>query len=278
MKKKSLKLGFCVLLMVLLFGLTGCGKQEVKEENNLNENNEQAQTQEVKNEIVINKADESKEIVYSGDEYETDFYANVPDETFHYTYKYPVINIASSDVESVNAEIKEKFGFTEEDKEMLQFMELEMMSYQYYRNENVLSVIPIKGGNDSTWSASYNIDLGTNQKMTNTDLLENKNIDLEAVKEKLKNFAESRMEADLEEMKKLMPDGYDWCEQYVADWKKELGEKLQTLDNVYLNEDGDVCIRCDFLTFGGQEYCNKLMEINASKMSGVVEIKYEEEK
>lgn len=278
MKKKSLKLGFCVLLIALLFGLTGCGEQEVMEENNLNENNEQAQTQEVKNEIVINKADESKEIVYSGDEYETDFYANVPDETFHYTYKYPVINIASSDVESVNAEIKEKFGFTEEDKEMLQFMELEMMSYQYYRNENVLSVVPIRGGNDSTWSASYNIDLETNQKMTNTDLLENKNIDLEAVKEKLKNFAESRMEADLEEMKKLMPDGYDWCEQYVADWKKELGEKLQTLDNIYLNEDGDVCIRCDFLTFGGQEYCNKLMEINASKMSDVVEIKYEEEK
>lgn len=278
MKKKSLRLGFVCVLIALLFGLTGCGEQEVKEENNLNENNEQAQTQEVKNEIVINKADESKEIVYSGDEYETDFYANVSDETFHYTYKYPVINIASSDVESANAEIKEKFGFTEEDKEMLQFMELEMMSYQYYRNENVLSVVPIRGGNDSTWSASYNINLETNQKIANTDLLENKNIDLEAVKEKLKNFAESRMEVDLEEMKKLMPDGYDWCEQYVADWKKELSEKLQTLDNIYLNEDGDVCIRCDFLTFGGQEYCNKLMEINASKMSDVVEIKYEEEK
>lgn len=278
MKKKSLRLIFVVLMMAILLVLTGCGEQEVKEENNLNESNEQTQTQEVKKKIEIKKADESKEIVYSGDEYETDFYANVPDETYHYTYKYPVINIASSDVESVNAEIKENFGFTEEDKEMLQFMELEMMSYQYYQNENILSVIPIRGGNDSTWSASYNIDLETNQKIANADLLENKSIDLEVVKQKLKDFAESRMELDLEEMKKLMPNGYDWCEQYVVDWKKKLSEKLQTLDNIYLNENGDVCIRCDFSTFGGQEYCNKVMEINASKMNDVVEISYEVEK
>lgn len=280
--KKNIICESVIVLLILLLALTGCSSK-TEEQNNSNETIlEEAQSQEVsaeeeKENILenIEKIDNNKEIVYSVDEYATDYYANVTNETYHYTYKYPAININSLDVQTINDEIKQKYGFLDDEKELLPFMEIECITYDYYINENILSLIPLKGGNDSTWSVAYNIDLKTLNKINNENLLQDKNIDLDAVKTKFKEFGAKRMQ---EELLKITNGNTtaNWMDEKTAEFKEDLNKKLENgFDNIYLNENGDVCIRIDFETLGGQETCSKMMEINASKMSDVIDISYE---
>lgn len=291
MKNKSLIiLIMIIILSAMLLFLTGCAEenttgnnvmpmnneQNVAQEERLSEENKEEEQQKILEKV--NKIDATKDIVYTGDEYTKDEYANVLDKTLHYTYKYPVININSADVQTINSEIKLKYGFTDETKEELPFYEIEVLTYEYYINGNILSVIPIMGGNDSTSTAIYNIDLTTGNKVNNADLLNNKNIDLDIARTKLREFALNKMDMEVERLKRQYPSNSSNFEEVAKEYKERFNETLEnalkSFDNVYLNADGDVCIRIDFETLGGQEYCNKEAEINVSKMSDAVKVTY----
>lgn len=211
----------------------------------------------------VKKVDETKGLVYSGLEYETDYYANVLNKTFHYYYEYPVINIDSEDVQEINSEIKEKFGFDEEDEEYLTFWELEVITYDYYINGTILSVVVMEGGNSSTWSATYNIDLKTGEKISNEKLLEDNEVNVETVKNKLNEYANKKIDDSVSEMKQTI--GQYWDEGYekeVTELREDMSKSVDELENIYLNQEGDICIRAEYYVFGGQWTCTKTMEIN----------------
>lgn len=252
--------------------------------NNDLQNTEEAKAKVESAKIIKNvkKIDLSKDLVYSEREYETDNYANVIDKTFHNYYEYPAINIDSEDVKAINAEIKEKYGFTQEQEDELFFMELEVATYDYYINDNILSVVVMHGGNDSTWTASYNVDLTTGKKISNEDLLGRKQMsssekfDVNKVKENLKEYSIKEIDKSTAEMKKTI--GQYWDESYeveVTKLKEEVNKNLETLDNVYLNSEGHLCCRSKYQIFGGQWTCTKTIEIDTTN-NNIKEIKFED--
>lgn len=252
--------------------------------NNDLQNTEEAKAKVESAKIIKNvkKIDLSKDLVYSEREYETDNYANVIDKTFHNYYEYPAINIDSEEVKAINAEIKQKYGFTQEQEEELFFMELEVTTYDYYINDNVLSVVVMHGGNDSTWTDSYNVDLATGKKISNEDLLGRKQMsssekfDVNKVKENLKEHSIKEIDKSTAEMKKTI--GQYWDESYeveVTKLKEEVNKNLENLDNVYLNSEGHLCCRSKYQIFGGQWTCTKTIEIDTTN-NNIKEIKFED--
>ena len=215
------------------------------------------------------KVDSSKDIVYTGDEY------TLSQSPYTYHYKYPVININSDDVKKVNEEIKKDYGFnrSEIDDDFGYFYECEVMDYSYYVNDNILSVVPIKGGNESTFSKSYNIDLKTGKLIDNATLLDGVNLD--EAKQKLNAVAEKVVNESYSKYNTVQGE-YSWMDDYIKKWAEKRKQDLENLTNVYLNKDGDVCIRLDFDALGGQETCWKVAEVNATKMTDAVEINYED--
>lgn len=232
----------------------------------------------------VKKIDNTKGLVYSAREYETDNYANVIDKTFHNYYEYPAINIDSEDAKAINEEIKEKYGFTKEQEEELFFMELEVITYDYYINDKILSVVVMEGGNDSTWTSSYNIDIETGKRISNEDLIaramlsssKKLNLDTNVIKEKLKEYGIAQIDKSATEMKKAIGQYWDATyETEVTKLKEEVSKNLETLENVYMNEEGIVCCRSRYQIFGGQYTCTKTIEIDTSNDT-IKEIKFED--
>ena len=107
----------------------------------------------------VKKLDNSKEIVYS-----------VATKTINgNTYEYPCINIDSTDVAAMNAEIKKNYGFSNSMNSSNYYdqvgYETEEISYSYTINKSVLSVLVWRGGNETITADTYNIDLQTLNKM-----------------------------------------------------------------------------------------------------------------
>lgn len=224
----------------------------------------------------VKKIDNTKEIVYAARQYESDNYANVIDTTFHNYYEYPAINIDSEDVKAINSEIEKNFGFTSEDEDYMFFMEIEVNTYDYYVNGNILSLVVMRGGNDSTWSASYNVDITTGKRISNEELLTSKNVDTNKIKEVLKEHSLKAIDTSAAEMKKIIAQYWDASyEQEVTKLKEEVDKNLEILDNVYLNAEGNVCCRSTYQIFGGQWTCTKTIEIDA-KTNVIKEIKFED--
>ena len=270
MKKKILSLLLICILTSFTILLTGCGEKQTTEDSSQESNQKTEEKIETSDDLIANleKIDSSKEIVYTGDEYTL----NDGSQTNH--YKYPVININSDDVKKVNEEIKKDYGFnrSEIDDEFAYFYECEIIDYSYFVNDNNLSVVLIKGGNDSTFSKSYNIDLKTGKSVENTTLL--KDINLDEAKQKLNAEAEKVVKASYDQYNS--PQGnHSWMDDYIKQWTEKREKDLENLTNVYLDKDGDVCIRFDFDALGGQETCWKVAEVNATKMADAVEIKFE---
>lgn len=205
-------------------------------------------------------------IVYNADKI-LEFSGNYDNNQIVYYYQYPKINIDNTEIKRINDEIKEKYGFTTENKDTLLYDEIEVESYFAFLNGDILSVVPFKGGNSSTWSSSYNIDLKKLELINNADLIPNE-CDMDEVIEKLKDFGKA-----LEEKNK---EGFTESAEFVqaADEAYEAFEKVldeKDFDNIYLNEDGDACLRVELEVLGGQFTCTKILEINLSKNDSEVE-------
>jgi len=188
------------------------------------------------------------------------------------TMLYPYLNISNEKAYDVNRAISADFGFKSYELDDSVLLETKLQSYDWFINDKTLSIVCIKGGNDSTWGKTYNVDLETCELIDNSDLL--KEIDLTEAKNKITEYVNKKLDEDLEKIEKTY--AADWHATSVAEWKEDLKENLDNIENVYLNENGDACIRVEYETFGGQEYCTKTLEMNVSKNTEPVEITYEE--
>lgn len=148
----------------------------------------------------VKRPDKSKGLVYSVRKYENN-YGN--------KYEYPTINIDSEDVKKINEKIEENYGFSEEEKEWLNEMELTEISYFYNVKGSYLSLIAKKGGNQSVWASSYVINLEDCMQLTSEALLGKENLDKSEVISKVKEVALKDYNAQIEKEKNSMGN-YAW--------------------------------------------------------------------
>ncbi len=242
--------------------------------------NEALVTDEVKEEVEntkmlsnIDKIDDSKPLVYTVKSVKSDVYANVTGQTFHNYYEYPAININSEDVIAINKKIAKNNEYSSMEIESGFLGEIDVITYDYYVNGNILSVVLLDGGNDSTWNTIYNIDLKTGKEIGVQDLL--KDVDLTDVNTKIKEYAVNMMEKSGKDLnlKASLGDQYD---TELANIKKDLDETLASPELVFRNADNDLILRVEFEVFGGQYTCTKMVEVNLTKNSDITEVKYED--
>ncbi len=182
-------------------------------------------------------------------------------------YEYPAINIKSDDVNKINLEIKEKYGFALSEVEELSYMEIEEISYEYAINGKILSVLVKHGGNSSVWADAYNVNIETGSKISVDDLIKEKGLDKSEIISKAQEATQKTYEETIKEDKKTV--GAYWSDLYRAsdeeEWKSDLKTYIQKLENIYINKDGDVCVLAKYQHPGGQWSCVKTIIVNVSK-------------
>lgn len=241
-------------------------KKEYVETEDMITDEVEAKVEELKVYKNVKRIDKSKGLVYTAYKFE-DQYGD--------KYEYPAININSPDVEKINAEIKENYGFSKEDEEWLIGWELVEISYSYNIKDKYLSLLVKEGGNQSIWASGYVINLEDCKKLTSEQLLEKEGLDKTEVIKKVKEVALSDYNSQIEKEKKSMGNdgwtqlGYDKSE---AEWKSNLEKDVDELKDIYFNEDGDLCVITEYRHPGGQWSCTKSLIINISKNYSVKEL------
>lgn len=292
MKPKYLIIVLVIILLVLI--------TYIIIQKNQNSNTNLTKTQE--NYQNIKKIEASKDWVYRGDIYKgVHTYDSIDDYNwkdtyivdgqnykYPYIYEYPIININSEDVKKINLEIYENFWFDSSNiKNKIiggsEYCGYLSSSYYWYINNNILSLFIFCGERDSTWYYIYNIDLETGKQIENSKLIDT-NIDLESIRNKFIKYAINRMQEDLNNVmsdyegmfySKQLDEYLDVWNDVIDDKKEELEQELKEFNNIYLNSNGDIIIVAKFETIGGQETCQKVMTINASKNGEVSEFNIE---
>ena len=236
--------------------------------------NEKLINDEVKNKVEtskmmsnIKKIDESKNLVYTVKSVKSDVYGNISGQTYHNYYEYPAINIDSEDVKAINEKLKSEAVNDSNGIATGFFGEINVITYEYFINDNILSILSIEGGNSSTWVKAYNVDLKTSKEISTAVMLKEQNLD--NVKDKVKEFANSLIDKSYEEVK----DFPGFAEEY-NNLKKDLDDNLNKIENVYLNKNNELVLLVDFEVFGGQYTCTKTVAYNLAK-NEVSEVKYE---
>lgn len=153
-------------------------------------------------------------------------------------------------------------------------IELEVENYFAFINGNILSVVPFSGGNDTTSIGTYNIDLKTLSKIDNKELLP-EDIDLKEIKTKFKTYAKKLSD---EALAKISANtNSDWMPARSEEKLKEFEDLLEKdFEKIYLNENGDVIISVEHWVLGGQETCQKILQINVTQNGEVTELDYKD--
>ena len=216
----------------------------------------------------IEKIDSSKGIVYSGNEY-TYNQSGITQE-----FKYPVINIKSKDVEKINKEIKDKYGFnTYDDIINSTAAEGEEIGYKYFINGKILSLIAYTGGNSSLWYDVYNIDLTTSKQISSEDIIKQYKLDKDDIIKNATDKANEKFEEVKNSEKDMWSISTDIQTEYTK-WKAELKDEINKLDTVFINENGEVCLLATVHHLGGQYSCYKAIIINIDNKFKVSEFEY----
>ena len=99
--------------------------------------------------------------------------------------------------------------------------------------------------------------------------------DEDKIKEELKNYSIKEIDKSTSETKTSYGQYWDtMMDEEVAKLKAEVDKNLETLDNAYLNAEGNLCCRSKYQIFGGQYTCTKTIEIDTTNNS-IKEINFE---
>ena len=189
------------------------------------------------------------------------------------TFEYPAINIDSQDVKSINSEIKEHYGFTSD----ANLKDLSEESYNYYINENILSLVVKKGGNQSVYANSYNVDLKNGgERKSGKDLIEIKGEDEETVKQKALHAVKEEHKKVIGKDRTLAYEAYWDRMKYADEIEKSIESytaKIKNLQNLYLDENNNLCMIVSFVHPGGDWICTKTVIVNITDNYSVKELK-----
>lgn len=216
----------------------------------------------------VKKNDASKGIVYSGFEY------TYNQNGIKQEFKYPVINISSSDVDQINKEIKDEYGFSSYEEILNDSAgECEEIGYKYFINGKILSLIVYTGGNDSLWYDVYNIDLENSKKISTDTILKQYDLDKDDIISNATNKANDKFD-EVKNGEKEMQSYFPGVENEYTKWKNELKDEISKLESIFVNENGEVCLLATVHHLGGQYSCYKAIIINVDQKYKVSEFEY----
>lgn len=232
-------------------------------------------TDEIKAEVEIIKVlakvkrlDVTKGLVYS--KVEKSFNGN--------KYKFPVINIDSEDVEKINSDIEDKYGFPENISSSNYYnhigLETEEISYSYEIKDNVLSLIIWMGGNESIWADTYNIDLSTLSNMTAESLLSKYGFEKDNVIQKSTDAVTKYFNDMINKEKKMTLWEDVYGDKYVKEWEAEIKPYIEKL-KLFINENNELCLLGEFTHGGGQWSCTQTVVVNISKEFELTELSFD---
>lgn len=242
-KKKKTPIIIVILLVVVLLGLGGyivydkfIAKEDVKK---------QEVTPSKKEEKKVLLKDSNLEIVYS----------DVDEMHNGKVKKVPYINIDSKYADEVNNEIKTMLNKGLEG----QISEASYgIDYQYYINGDILSVKftwETESGTQ-TYSKIYNINQYTGEKVTNSEILKQVNLDETTFNDKLVESYKSARPFDSIENKDMWKDCY---QKDVDAFTKG------TFKGMYIN-DGELYVLFDMSYPAGAEIGEALLNVTANKL------------
>lgn len=239
MKENKSNKGLIVLVIILFILVLGLGtyivydkvinKDEVVSKTDSNDKKE------TKKGII---KDESKEIVYSDNEYQYK--------------KIPIINIDTEDADDLNKEINEYVDKMGQDSN---YGEGYKLSYVYNENDEILSILlTINTYGSSKYYKTVNINTKTGKKVSNYDLIKTKSIDENEIGNAIFDIyvkdAEKNGLLDTYKTQHIYGDGFT----SVYDGTKMLidSKKIDDFD-MYLNSKGDLCVIEEVYLIAGPE-------------------------
>ena len=254
----------CIILIILL--IAGCGLLYyfgfVKKNEKISNLEKQKETLTTKYNEAVSKLEESqnanKNISQPINNNETSKYINEINESDEIVYtKYkietgggnneiPFININSTYASQVNQKMEDYYKEFEESGKQVEFM-----SYDYYINNNILSLVIYEGVAASYEYEIYNIDIYNGNIVTNSEILKTKQITVEEFENNLpKVFGEF-----FEEYYKQM-DKED--EFYKEQYNRTIAKENCTINNqIFLGEEGEInVIGTIYALAGGNAYAH----------------------
>ncbi len=218
MRKKKFYVITIVMVLMVLTTLTGCGKKKENE----------ADIQQEENKPEVSLINEDKNIVYTVKEKSG--------------YKIPKINLTYDNVKVLN---KELLAYGEQRIEEMtndgKIAEGGVLSYKYYENDNIISIVyeyesPITENSDKY--KVWNIDKYTGEVITNDQILNKKAINLEEFKELYKE----KIGLYFEEVYKETKDSVEET-LYKEQYEKTIADENIDINNLmYLNENNEICM------------------------------------
>lgn len=241
MENKNSNKGLIILIIILILMVLGLGSYIVydkfinvsrKSESNKVENKKATK------EDRINKKDNTKAIVYTEGNYEYK--------------KVPVINIDSIDADRLNKEIND---YLEEMKKNTDYGEGYNLSYDYYENDNILSIkITINTFGASKYYKTFNISTKTGKEVTNKEILNLKNIEESDFSSKLLSAYEKEQSDNdnLDAVKTQHIYGDEYTSVYDGTKMNIENTKIEDFD-MYLNKNKELCVVADVYLLAGPE-------------------------
>lgn len=218
----------------------------------------------------VSKLEENKEIVYSS-------YSKYSDE---YSYSIPYININSDDANKINKEIEVYYKslVEEELKNESEGFSVIMVNIKYnsYINDNILSlVVSSEYPNDCVYYKVYNLDIYTGTVVTNSDIINLKNMTESKFLDTLKELYENEFVSAYGSKEKFIsnmrnaPAG--WTEDELQEQSKfyeDQFNKTTSTDNysiqtpIFLNENGKLCVIAPIYSMAGADLYYHIINTN----------------
>lgn len=177
-----------------------------------------------------------------------DFIETAREENFSYTdsvgndynvtYRIPEITLFSTDAMNVNSEIVAEFekDFTDAENCMkdLSSLSCDSLDYSYSRHESVLSVLitRVYFSHVITYNV-YNLDVHTQRRLTNADLMNTIGSDINTVRDKLKTALEKDYKAK-----------YALLDDYKTNRDRTLEPANLNSARFFLDQSGRLCAIC----------------------------------
>lgn len=258
-KKKVIIIVIFVLLIIILSVTIALKKSSNKTENEfVSEYENEIEEPEIDESIKANNTVLKEDIIYT--------------QTKIKNFEYPIINIESEDAKLLNSEIRGHYGFSSESE----LTGLSEISYDYYLNNNILSVVIKKGGKQSIYANSYNINIETGNIVKCEDIIAMIKTSKNEIKSNILNAVEEEYKKVVEKDRSLIYGQY-WDRMRYADKIKEsideYTKKINGFNNVFLNKKNEVCMIVSFVHPGGEWMCERTIIVNISDNYSVEELK-----
>ena len=227
-----------------------------KEDSNDNNKDEMEEDKKVKDEKVIKKVDEDKDLVY--DYYNKEILGN--------TYKVPAINLDYDNIEDINdkiADLVEADLKKYEKLKELPEMEPTGMDYVWYENDNILSVVFFIEGYHVDYYYVYNVDIYTGENIENKDILDAAKIDEYDFAEICSDAVEDYYDNYLYDIKDMSLVGEVFEESKLESIKESNFSVSKT--DMYLNKYGELTIVAKVTTIAGAGINNVIVDVENYK-------------